>query len=255
MSKKEKISKPEDRQISQEETIIQKRVDVLSYLVRTYDGLTQLLVKTQNRIHALSGKPNPKHDAMIIEMQSTKGKIARQIEKDLDDYAIWKDWLKNVPGIGPWIGAKLILKYYYKNVPICIDCHGVLVKEDGNFICSACGHDSKGDGTLTFRMDDRDFSNISKWWKFMGRHVVDGAVPKRKANQLSDWSQEGRLVGFHIGESFNKQSEDHLYKAFMLSRKKNRLQSTRNGARVMFITRQRMKRSSCSWRTSGLWRG
>ena len=54
----------------------------------------------------------------------------------------------------------------------------------------------------------------------MGRNIIDGAMPKRKKGVQVNWSTPGRTIGFHIGDQFNRQKEDHPYKAFLIGRKK-----------------------------------
>ena len=53
----------------------------------------------------------------------------------------------------------------------------------------------------------------------MGRDIQDGAMRKRKKGEQSNWSSNGRKLGFIIGESFNKQKAEHLYKAILLDEK------------------------------------
>jgi hypothetical protein len=127
-------------------------------------------------------------------MESTKGKIARLIEKELTMFPVWNIWLEKVPGIGPFIGAKLILFFNYRHVPICRDCDGDLEKIEGGFVCKDCDKEAKGDGVLKYRIERRDFPNISKWWAYLRRHTVDGVMPKRKAGVVSNWSTETNMA-------------------------------------------------------------
>ena len=53
----------------------------------------------------------------------------------------------------------------------------------------------------------------------MGRDIKDGAMRKRKKGEQLNWSTNGRRLGFLIGESFNKQQPDHLYKSVLLAEK------------------------------------
>ena len=48
----------------------------------------------------------------------------------------------------------------------------------------------------------------------MGRHVIEGKVPKRTKAVLSDWSTPGRQIGFQVGQSFIKKEGAHLYRAY-----------------------------------------
>ncbi|OGP46228.1 MAG: hypothetical protein A3K30_03920 [Deltaproteobacteria bacterium RBG_13_51_10] len=208
----------------------------LNYLRKTYNAVTQVIVKTKQRLGSLPGeKREEKFDSFLkgeknMEgLETVKGRITRQIEKAIKVWDIWELWLEKIPGIGPYIGAELIIHFYYRFIPICKKCGGDLEKvnaENSNgffrkmkFICSVCGKPAKGDGTLIFRIEDKDFPTISKWWAYMGRHTVDGVMPKRKAGIKSNWGTPQRTLGFHIGEEFNKQDNDHPYKKFLIERK------------------------------------
>lgn len=198
----------------------------LNFLVRTYDDVTKNLTKVKNRLGALSIGREPKNDELAIELESIKGKISRRIEKELVIWPVWNLWLKDVPGIGPWIAAKLIMLYYYAFIPICPVCGADLEKFEGAFWClDSCRKSVKGDGNLTYRMKIKDFPNISKWWAYMGRRIDEGKMVKRKRGVQGNWSTEGRTLGFHIGDAFIKQGSEHLYKKFYDERKRKREQT------------------------------
>jgi uncharacterized protein (DUF983 family) len=208
----------------------EKAVAYLNYLYRQYDGITRLISQAKQRICAMPGMSEDDYDTCLNGeknaegMLTVKGRLSRSIEKELSMWPVWEAWLKYVPGIGPTLGAGLILTYYYKHIPICKECGGNLEKQEngdnGNvFVCVDCGKASKGDGVLKHRLDFRDFATISKWWAFMGRHTVDGVMPKRKKGVVANWSTPGRTLGYHIGDQFNRQQADNPYKAFLLERK------------------------------------
>lgn len=186
----------------------------LNFLCRTYDGVVKLSVQTQNRLHSLNPDYLVKSEELIKEMDSRRGKIARRIEKELEHWDIWNHYLLNVPGIGPAIGGKLILLYYYRMQPACKECGSSLERKEGTFYCEQCDKSVKGEGNLVYAIQIRDFPMISSWWHFMGRHVVDGKVPKRAKGVVCDWSTPGRQVGYQIGQSFIKAGPDHLYRQF-----------------------------------------
>jgi hypothetical protein len=215
----------------------ERLIGYLNYLVRTYDGVTQLIVSTKQRLCSLPGeKIEQDYDSMLKGegkaegLETVKGRITRAVEKEIRQWDIWGSWLKNIPGIGPIIGAKLIILFFYRFLPICKKCGGDLEKkkvkdngsegiEVGKLVCLKCGEIAK-DGVLDHKLDFKDFATISKWWAYMGRHTVDGVMPKRKKGIVCNWSTRGRTLGFHIGDQFNRQDEDHLYKKFLLERKR-----------------------------------
>jgi len=203
----------------------------LNFLCKTYDSVVRTCSGTKNRLQALNPDMAPKNNDIIKSMESTHGKIARQIEKELEFWPIYTAWMKDVPGIGPYTAGNLILLYYYRFIPVCKNegCGGDLTKikdgesEEGKgYICSKCGKKAKGDGVLAHRVDKtKDFPNVSKWWHYMGEHVVDGKKPKMQKGITVDWSPKGRAISYTIGDSFEGQrnSAPHPYKEYYLQQK------------------------------------
>lgn len=200
-------------------------IGYLNYLTRTYAALTKMMAATKNRLHSLPGDHPVKFDRILHGEEkeeglgTIKGRISRLIGGQLPEWDVWKYWLKNVPGIGNVTAAELIMLYYYKYIPVCKDCVTVLEKKEGTYWCSKCEKSVKGEGNLDYMLGYKDFPNISKWWAYMGRDIRDGAMRMRKKGEQLNWSTNGRRLGFLIGESFNKQQPEHLYKAVLLSEK------------------------------------
>jgi hypothetical protein len=220
-----------------EMTTNEGEVSYLNYLVRTYDGITRLIASSKQRLKSLPGKkreegfdPFLKGEGKMKGLETIKGRISRAIGKAIRQFDIWELWLKKIPGIGPIIAIKLIILFNYRFIPVCKKCGGDLERKEAQepengggkqrniFACAICKAEAK-DGLLNFRLEFKDFPTISKWWAYMGRHTVDGVIPKRKKLQKSNWSTVGRTVGFHIGEEFSLQKRDHKYKEFLLGRK------------------------------------
>lgn len=200
-------------------------VGYLNYLIRTYESLTNMMAATKNRLQSLPGDHPVKFDRILHGeekeegLETIKGRISRLIGKELPEWDVWTHWLKDIPGIGNVTAAELIMLYYYKYIPVCKDCVTALEKKDGTYWCPKCEKSVKGEGNLDYQLGYKDFPNISKWWAYMGRDIQDGAMRKRKKGEQLNWSTNGRRLGFLIGESFNKQQPDHLYKAVLLSEK------------------------------------
>lgn len=200
----------------------------LSFSVKNYSGITKQIVQIKNRAHAYG--IDPEHEELIVGkfdksgkmkmqgLESLKGVASRRIGRVLKDFPIWIEWLDHVPGIGPAIGGNLVLLYYFRSIPLCQKCNGDLV----DFKCYVCKVEAKGQGVLKYRTELREFPTISSWWHFMGRHVVDGKVPKRQKDKENKWSHTGRKIGFDIKESFNKLASDHKYKTYAEKRKRYR---------------------------------
>ena len=201
------------------------KVAYLNYAIRTYWRVTDVIAATKNAIQSLPGDHPVKFDSILHKedkeegLESVKGKISRMITKELDNFDVWTHWMQDIPGIGPVLAAELIMLYYYRYLPICKDCMTRLEKVDGTYWCKTCEKSVKGEGNLDHELDFKDFPTISKWWAYMGRDIRDGAMRKRAKGVASNWSANGRKLGFLIGESFNKQQPDHLYKAVLLAEK------------------------------------
>lgn len=203
-------------------------IKYLNFLVRTYEGVTQLIASTKQRLQALPGEDRDEEFDTLLKgqgkaegLETVKGRITREIEKELKGWEVWTTWMCDIPGIGPFIAAQLIILFYYRFIAVCKQCGGVLEKTEKTLKCVGCGTVAK-EGLLSYKLEYKDFPTISKWWAYMGRHTVDGVMPKRKAGVVSNWSTVGRTLGFHIGDQFNRQQEDHPYKQLLNVRKVKR---------------------------------
>ncbi len=203
----------------------EQTIKYLNFLTRTYEGVTQLIASTKQRLQSLPGEEREEEFDTLLKgqgkaegLETVKGRITREIEKELRQWDIWERWAKNIPGIGPFIAARMIILFYYRFIPICKDCGGALEKNEHKLKCVDCGKIAK-EGLLTHKLEFKDFPTISKWWAYMGRHTVDGVMPKRKAGMQSNWSTVGRTLGFHVGDQFNRQGDEHPYKILLNLRK------------------------------------
>lgn len=209
-------------------------VKYLNFLVRSYEGVTQLITKVKQRLQSLPGEGRDEDFDTLLKgegkaegLETVKGRISRELEKELQKWDIWELWAKEIPGIGAYLAAELVILYYYRFIPVCKDCGGGLSKKDRkadngkvikSLVCDECGKLAK-DGLLKHKLDYKDFPTISKWWAYMGMHTVEGVKPRRKSGEVANWSTVGRTICYHVGEMFNRQTEDHPYKALLLERK------------------------------------
>lgn len=222
-------------------------IENLKVLCRESDGITEFIKATKLRFGTmkdgtafefiLSGKSEEQYKTFtcpqckeIVKVMSTKkyqglesikGQIQRCILKELKCFPIWMEWAEKVPGIGPIFAGNLILFYYFKFIPICIDCGGDLIKtptDNGDrktYICSACGKKAKGEGTLIYRVAEKDFPKISSWWHYMGQHIINGKKAPRQAGVTCDWNPKGKTLVHLIGSQFNRRPINEPYKAFL----------------------------------------
>jgi len=199
----------------------QATIEHLNFLVKTYDAVTKTVAATKNRLCHLSPDASAKQDDVVKAMGSIKGRLSRQIGKQLEYWPLWSAWMKNVPGCGPSLAGKLITLYYYRFTPTCKHCGGDLEKKDGWLLCRDCGKAAKKDGVLKYKIAIKHFPKVSSWWHYMGVHCgADGRKPKRKAGVVNDWSSAGRTVAFHLGEQFIKNKS--AYRDFFDTRKAKR---------------------------------
>jgi len=191
----------------------------LKFLLRTYDGITKQLAATKNRLKSLNPEAEEKHQDEVMWLESQKGRLSRKINKELEYWDIWTEWLKDIKGIGPYIAGNLIMFYYYRFIPICQKCGGDM--ED--FVCIDCEEAAKGAGVLQFRIEEKDFNKVSSWWHYLGEHndPETGRMEKRKKGVKSSWGNDKRQISWQVGESINKCQKDHKYKVFYNNLKEN----------------------------------
>jgi len=187
-------------------------------LVKTYEDITKLITATTTRIKSYHQMGiDPQHDETLMDLKKQKDKITRKILKYLEMFPVWREYLVDVPGIGPGLAGKLLLLYYFGFVPVCPHCQTEVEKREiekddkkiTGFYCPGCDKKLKGEGNLRFKINKKDFPRISSFWHYMGRHVVDGKIPKQKKGVLGDWNPKGKALGFLIIEQFyGKMSEN-----------------------------------------------
>ena len=200
----------------------------LNCQARSYEDLVKTRVKRSNRLGSLPLHPenDPENDDIIMALGPIENWTKREIAKLLPIWPLWDRYLEKIPGIGPILGARLILLYYYRWVPICSKCGGDLQKVEQTFKCEVCGHKVKGDGVLKHRGEIRDFPTISKLWAFCGRAVEeDGRLQRRKKDTQSRHSTRAKTVSFLVADEFKRMKPDHPYRQFYLSRKLKREQT------------------------------
>lgn len=199
----------------------------LGYLCKTYDGVTKMITQTKQRMCSLQPEFNPKHQDEVMLMEKIKGQIGREIEKELEYFPVYTQWLNTVDGCGPFVAGNMILLYYFKFTKVCKDCGGLLDK-DGDELglkCRECGKKPKGDGVFSYKIEMRDFDTISKWWSFMGRKPVDGKMPKRRSGTQIDWNPKGRLIGYQFSQQLIRQAGKTPYSEFYLKEKEHLLKT------------------------------
>jgi len=209
-------------------------INNLNFSLKTYDAITKTVVMTKNRLAHMNSEEKPGNNQFIKNMESLQGQLTRATLRELEYWPIWTEWLKGVPGIGPGIAGNLILLYYYRFIAVCKDCGSDVIKKESEpkknkngkapvikldengeekkvmtFFCPTCNKSIKGEGVLKHRIDKttKDFSNVSKWWAYLGQSVVDGKMPKRQTGVVSNWSAKGRQTAYMIGISFEHQKD------------------------------------------------
>lgn len=210
-------------------TIEDTQVRLLNYLVKTYDSLTGVMTKTQQRMATLnpesveryaSGKMKFNTHTHLKDFTNHRNRVKTEIVRVLKNYSIYTEWLAHIKGIGPNIAANLILLYYYKFQPICKECGNELFFEKGKKKCDKCNAPLQK-GLLHFTIKKKDFANISKWWSYMGQGVDEnGRKAHRKEGEQCGYSTRGRQITWQISEQIVKR--DGKYRDFYDYRKEKR---------------------------------
>lgn len=195
-------------------------IQYVNFLVKSYNDIKKHSASAQIRLQVMNKGADYKHDFVIKNMESQKGKIIRQLKKYLDHWPLWSEWMEHIPGIGAYSAAELIILYYYRFMPVHPDCGTKLIKKENTYWCETCEQSVKGEGILTYILEEKDFPTISKFWKYMGMHVENGEKVKRKKGVVSDWSAKGRTLMHLIGTSFVRKKSE--YRDFYLLRREKR---------------------------------
>jgi len=194
-------------------TIEELHVRNLKYLVKTYDSLTDVLKKTKQRLATInpdsveryeSGKMKLTTQPDLKDFHNHRERIKTKMIKELKKYNIYTEWLANIKGIGANIAANLVILYYYKFQPICQECGANIYFEKDKKKCDHCGASFKK-GLLKYRIEDKDFANISKWWSYMGQGCdEDGKKAHRVDGESCGYSDIGRAITWQISQQFVK---------------------------------------------------
>lgn len=218
------------------ESITEEAIAYFNYLQKTYDAVNRVSVATQQRRKSLPGyggeEVKAKEDPIVIDQLKLKEKIKRELLKQLEWWPIWTEYLKDIPGIGPAIAAKLIMYYYIKCIQVCKKCgtdlvrtneEGEILSEDyeGKFswFCPTCEKKIKGEGLFKYRFEIRKWKSISAWLKYMGRSVVDGKIDTRHEGEKANFSPKKKSIGFLLRQQF-EYHDDSPYKKFALEKMK-----------------------------------
>lgn len=195
------------------------QINHLNFLAKTYDSLNSMLTSTKNRLHHLNSSASPDHQDEVVAIKKIKEALTRKIKKKLKTWPIHDLWLDKISGVGPYVASNLILLYYYRFTPICPKCEVAYVEWE----CPKCKEKAKGGGVLQYNIEEKDFANVSKWWSYMGRAVIDGKIAKRTKGQQSNWSSKGKAIGFQFSDQLDRRKEKSPYYEFYQGRRAKRL--------------------------------
>jgi hypothetical protein len=216
-------------------TVEELNVRNLNYLIKTYDSITDVMTKTQQRLVTVlpesvdrygedgKGRIKKTNHEDLKDFHNHKERLKRKIKKELNKFPIYTEWLVHIKGIGEAISANLILLYYYKFQPICKKCGNEIYFEKDKKKCEKCETPLKN-GIFDFVLKKKDFANISKWWSYMGQGAdKDGNKPKHKKGESSNFNKRGRYTTWLVSEQFIK--TEGKYREFYDYRKKKRMKT------------------------------
>lgn len=101
------------------------------------------------------------------------------------------------------------------------------------------------------------FATVSKLWKYLGLHVVDGGAPRKVRGQKLDYSPQGRTRCYVIGESIVKSGAGGKYraaydekKAYYEAEREEWPQIRRHRAAMRYAVKMLVKDLWVQWRKS-----
>jgi hypothetical protein len=176
------------------------------------------------------------NDSLLGAVAALKAHNMKKVSALLNHWPVWREWLVNVPGVGPYFAGNFILAFYYKFIPICRKCESEveLIKDEDDekgkqkYYCPGCKklltRKEKGgqDRAIRLKVVLRDFATVSKWWWYLGIAVdpVRGKKLHRQEGVQCTWSPRLSTVCWKLGEQFELRCKmDNFYKKFFLEKK------------------------------------
>ena len=133
----------------------------LSTYYQIYKSYQQERIRTNNRLYGdLSGGLN---DFLKLQ-QEGEAKLKKIVEEELIKQPVYTQWLGNVKGIGPSLGAGII----------------ALIGDVGKY------------------------DSISNLWAYSGYSVINGAAQKKTKGQLANWNGKIRTLMYLVVTQFIK---------------------------------------------------
>jgi len=139
-------------------------------LVEIFYDAEDLRIRTEARLRALGEDLKvPNEDvrgifAVLSWLRSAEKSARKEIEMEVKNEELWKQYLSKINGIGPILAA----------------------------------------GLIGYIEDIERFETVSKLWAYAGLHVVEGKAPRRRRGQKINWNPKLRVLCWKIGESFVK---------------------------------------------------
>jgi len=157
------------RKINERRPTIAK-ISRMRILVEIFYDAEDLRIRTEARLRALGEDLKvPNEDvrgilAVLSWLRSAEKSAKKEIEMEVKNEELWKQYLSKINGIGPILAA----------------------------------------GLIGYIEDIERFDTVSKLWAYAGLHVVEGKAPRRRRGQKINWNPKLRVLCWKIGESFVK---------------------------------------------------
>ena len=98
------------------------------------------------------------------ELKRLERQADRELLRMLEGMPIWKEWMRDVRGVGPRLAAGFVSEIF----------------------------------------DIGRFATISKLWAYCGMHVVNGRAPRKMKGQQANWNSRLRRLLFNLTDCFMK---------------------------------------------------
>ncbi len=148
-------------------------------LIESYYDIQKIRIVVENQLRSLEqGKSEQEYkwfkDVVYSRLENIEKDIAKHLKGWVEEEPIYAEWLKDIKGIGPILGAGLI---------------AWLDSESPTY----------GTGFT------KRFATISKLWAYSGLSVdEDGRAVRRKKGQQANWDARLKTHLWKVGESFVK---------------------------------------------------
>jgi len=152
--------------MSEAKVLIPEELKRLASLVKLYDTFQDLRIVLNNKVRTLDIESEALDTIPVIanNMLLSEKIIAKEIEREVRQIDVYREYLRYVKGLGAVLSAKLIC--YIKDI--------------------------------------ERFATVAKLWRYAGLGVVDGKAERRRRGQKANYNTRFKALMYVIANSFLK---------------------------------------------------